>query len=73
MRWVPDKIWDGLECFIIGGGRSLKEGFDFDKLIGEKTIGCNDAYKLGPKICNICIFGDKKWLDVHKKIGRAHV
>lgn len=66
MRWYPDKMWDGAEVFIIGGGMSL-DGWVFENLIGERTIGCNDAYKFGPKICNICIFGDHKWLKVHEK------
>lgn len=65
MRWCPDRIWEGCEVFIIGGGKSL-DGWDFGNLIGEKTIGCNDAYIHGPKICNICIFGDRKFLRAHE-------
>ena len=66
MRWYPDKVWLDQEVFIIGGGKSL-EKFDFDLLIKEKVIGCNDAYTKGPKVCNICIFGDKKFLKHHEK------
>jgi hypothetical protein len=64
--WQPEKLWSGKEAFIIGGGRSLRD-FDFDLLIDEKTIGCNNAYTFGPEICNVLIFGDAKWLKVHER------
>jgi hypothetical protein len=64
--WQPEKLWLGKEAFIIGGGRSLR-GFDFDLLRDEKTIGCNNAYTFGPEICNILIFGDARWLNVHER------
>lgn len=66
MLWEPEKLWDGEEAFIIGGGRSLLTNrFDFDVLRDEKVIGCNNAYQYGPRICNICIFGDRTWLLGH--------
>ena len=65
MLWKPEKLWDGSEVFIIGGGDSLRS-FEFNLLTNEKTIGCNNAYQFGPTICNICIFGDKKWFDHHQ-------
>lgn len=58
--WNITPIWKDKECFIIGGGVSLKD-FDWDLLKPEYTIGCNDAFKLGVSICKVCIFGDKKW------------
>ncbi len=65
-RWIPEKKWEGQEVFIIGGGDSLKT-FDWDLLKPQLTIGCNDAYLHGPDICKLCIFGDIKWYEAHKK------
>lgn len=65
MLWVPQKLWNG-DAFIIGGGDSLR-GFDFSRLNGEHVVGCNDAYKLGRETCNICIFGDERFLQAHQK------
>ena len=61
---VPEPIWQGQDAYIIGGGPSLT-GFNWEKLRGLNTIGCNDAYKLGTAFCNICVFGDVKWYDIH--------
>jgi len=47
--------------FIIGGGTSLR-GFDWSLLYDEKTIGCNQAFRLGEDVCDICVFGDYKFL-----------
>jgi len=58
--WQPTNDWQDQEVFIIGGGDSLRN-FDWELLKEERTIGCNDAYKLGPEICKICIFGDVSW------------
>lgn len=63
--WIPEKVWDGQDVFIIGGGTSLKT-FDWSLLKKELTIGCNDAYKHGVEICKICIFGDASWFKIHK-------
>lgn len=52
---LPD--WQGEDVFIIGGGLSLA-GFDFNRLRGFCTIGCNQAFLLGAEICNIAMFGD---------------
>ena len=64
-RWIPEKIWDGQDVFIIGGGESLKT-FDWNKLKDEYTIGCNDAFEHGEEICKICIFGDAPWFKTFK-------
>ena len=59
--WTPSRIWpEGTECFILGGGPSLK-GFHWPRLHGRKTVGCNSAFIHGSGICNICFFSDDKW------------
>lgn len=64
--WYPKNEWEGKDVFIIGGGDSLRN-FDWNLLISERTIGCNDAFLLGEKICKICIFGDASWFRKHEK------
>lgn len=60
---IPAKTrFVGSDVFIIGGGPSLG-GFDFSRLRGRNTIGCNAAFKLGASVCNICIFSDLHWFD----------
>lgn len=58
--WRPTTNWKNQDVFIIGGGDSLRN-FDWTLLKEERTIGCNDAYKLGVKTCKICMFGDVTW------------
>lgn len=58
--WKPTQEWKGATVFIIGGGPSLRD-FDFARLRGQKTIGCNAAYRLGADICNVCFFSDAPW------------
>lgn len=68
-QWIPQTLWLGQECFIIGGGDSLR-GFDWELLKGKLTIGCNDAYIVNP---TICVFGDAKeqWMQKHSSgLGR---
>jgi hypothetical protein len=55
-----EPTWANADVFIIGGGKSL-ESFDWSNLLSELTIGCNDAFMLGEKVCKISIFGDFKW------------
>jgi len=64
-KWIPEKIWEDQDVFIIGGGNSL-ELFDWELLKNENTIGCNDAFRHGSEICKICIFGDAKWFQSFK-------
>jgi len=66
MQWTPEKWWDGLDAFVIGGGPSLRH-FDWACLAGRKTVGCNDAFALGPDVCTVCIFGDLRWFNTHRK------
>ncbi len=63
--WTPTREWQGQDAFLIGGGPSLA-GFDFSQLEGLNIIGCNDAFKLGPAIIKICIFGDGQWWHKNK-------
>ena len=69
MNWTPTEIWKNIEVFIIGGGASLR-GFDWARLKKEPTIGCNNAFRLGPEVCDICIFGDKKFIFTSRSIPR---
>jgi len=39
---VAAPYWDDRDVYIVGGGPSLK-GFDFNRLAGKFTVGCNDA------------------------------
>lgn len=42
---MPDGAWKNKECFIVGGGPSLR-GFDWSKLKGRRTIGINRAFEM---------------------------
>jgi len=64
-HWIPPRDWEGQTAFIIGGGPSLAR-FDFTKLIGRNTIGCNDAFQLGPEIVRYCLFGDASFFHKHR-------
>jgi len=64
--WNPEPIWQGQDAFIIGGGPSLRN-FDWELLRDENTIGCNNAFRLGPEICKVCVFVDRKFLYDGKK------
>ena len=64
--WTPKPVWKDQDVFLIGGGTSL-ESFDWDQLKDELVIGCNDAFKLGYDVCDICLFGDGlKWFTEFK-------
>lgn len=52
--------WKGGDAYIIGGGSSLRS-FNFDSLVGRNTLGANEAFRLGPKICSRAIFADWQW------------
>lgn len=60
MIWTPTKIWTGQAAYLIGGGASLAK-FDFRQLTDKRTIGCNDAYRLGKGIVDFVHFGDATW------------
>lgn len=63
--WTPTKEWDGQEVHIIGGGSSLLN-FNFNLFKGLNTIGCNEAFNLGPDIIKFCIFSDIAWFNRKK-------
>ena len=67
--WKPEPLWAEQDAFIIGGGDSLRT-WDFTLLKNEHTVGCNQAFRLGPEICDICVFGDKKFI-LDKKSPRV--
>ena len=58
--WRVPRLWPGGECFIIGGGPSVKH-VDVDALRGRRVIAVNMAYKLGDWI-DVLFFGDCRWL-----------
>ena len=60
MMWVPPKDWQDQDAYLIGGGSSLKQ-FNFKLLVGQNTIGINDAYLLGTDVVKYCMFGDASW------------
>ena len=60
-EWKPGPFWEGQEVFIIGGGTSLRN-FDWSLLLNERTIGCNQAFRLGEAVCDICVFCDRKFI-----------
>ena len=64
--WEPEERWKGQDCFVIGGGSSLRE-FDWTRLYAENTIGCNDAFKHGVDVCKVCVFGDRGWWDAYEE------
>lgn len=57
---IPLPDWTDEDVYVIGGGHSLR-GFDFNRLVGCNTIGCNQAFLLGAERCNICAFGDYRF------------
>ena len=63
--WSPKTYWEGQDCFIVGGGKSLEQ-FDWSLLYDEYVIGCNDAYVQGQHVVDICVFGDTGWFGVHE-------
>jgi len=56
-------MWAGQECYIIGGGDSLR-GFDFERLRGRRIIAINAAYRFAPW-ADVLFFGDTHFLARH--------
>lgn len=44
---IYDGAWSGRECFVVGGGPSLR-GFDWSLLRGRLVVGTNAAWRLDP-------------------------
>lgn len=63
--WIAPKLWPDGECFILGGGPSLK-ALDINRLKGRRTIAVNNAYKLADWI-DVLFFGDCRWLGAHRE------
>jgi hypothetical protein len=63
--WQPIAEWQGQDACLVGGGSSLAN-FKWDLLLNQNTIGCNDAYRLGPEIIKYCVFGDASWFHKNK-------
>ena len=58
--WRVPRLWPGGECFILGGGPSLKD-VDMSRLKGRRVIAVNNAFKLADWI-DVMFFGDPRWL-----------
>ncbi|MHC5035412.1 MAG: hypothetical protein ACYTFZ_10285 [Planctomycetota bacterium] len=54
------KMWPRGECFILGGGPSLRL-IDVERLRGRRVIAVNQAYQLG-KWIDVLFYGDCRWL-----------
>lgn len=66
--WVAPRLprlWEGSTVFILGGGPSLSQ-VDLKLLEGQRVIGVNDAYKLGP-VVDAVIFNDAEWFKAHRQ------
>lgn len=62
--WQIPKLWPGGECFIIGGGPSIRS-LDINRLRGHRTIAVNVAFRIAPW-ADVMYFGDCRLFD---KIG----
>lgn len=68
--WKPSTIWSNLDAFVLGGGSSLR-GFDWSLLVGERVVGCNQAFRLGAAVCKFVVFCDRKVMYERDKRPRA--
>lgn len=62
--WRAMPMWQDGECFILGGGPSLK-AVDVSRLEGRHVIVVNNAYQLAPW-ADVLFFGDCRWYLWHK-------
>ena len=58
--WTVPRIWPDGECFILGGGPSLRL-IDPARLHSRRVIAVNQAYKLGQ--WDVMFYGDRHWLN----------
>lgn len=65
---LSSNSWSGKRCFIIGGGPSLN-GFDFQRLNGELTIGVNKAFLAYSPTINYAM--DMRFYDVLTNPGKS--
>ena len=59
---LPDGSWTGKPCFIVGGGPSLDNGFDWSLLDDKLTIATNRAFET-LKNPTIVFSMDRRFLD----------
>jgi hypothetical protein len=63
--WKVPEVWTGEDAYVIGGGASIF-GKDLTQLADRKCIGVNDAWRLGPEVCDYVFFGDATWYEVNR-------
>ncbi len=63
--WRAPSLWPRGECFIIGGGPSVKH-FDIDKLQGRRTLAVNMAFRLRNWF-DVMFFGDCRYYAANYK------
>lgn len=64
MIWTVPKIWNG-DCFILGGGPSLR-AFDVNRLKDKRVIAINNSYQIA-SWADVCYFMDAVWYEWHKE------
>lgn len=64
--WRAPLLWHRGECFIIGGGPSVKH-FDIDKLQGRRTLAVNMAFRLPKLQADVMFFGDCRYYAANYK------
>jgi len=60
--WTVPKIWEGGECFVLGGGPSVNN-LDLPRLHDKRVIAVNNSYQLGP--WDVLFYGDCRWRELH--------
>lgn len=65
--WEAPRIWPGEECYIIGGGPSVKD-CDLTPLHTKRVIAVNNAFTLGP--WPVMFYGDCRWEIQHRETLR---
>ena len=63
--WTAPRLWPDGECYILGGGPSLKN-VDVGPLKDRRVIAVNMAYRLGDWV-DVLFFGDCRWWKVNAK------
>lgn len=58
---IPPNSWGERRCFVLAGGCSLN-GFDFNRISGELTIGVNKSFASFPVLVNYSM--DPKFYDM---------